>query len=91
MQGNEIVNDLISTSPLLSTQRDATQVWLSHRNSSTVQLPPMPTYYRPTKWRGKRVVEASIDPAERRRHSAIGWVAIIFVLGFGLIAWLISQ
>jgi len=51
----------------------------------------MPTYYRPTKWRGKRVVEASIDPTERKRQTVIGCVLIsIFVLGFGLIAWLIS-
>jgi hypothetical protein len=51
----------------------------------------MPTYYRPTKVRGKRVVEASIDPSEPRRQIVIGCVLIsIVVLFFGLVAWLIS-
>jgi hypothetical protein len=49
----------------------------------------MKTYYKPTQWRGKRVVYASIDPAERKRQTVIGWVVIsIFVLGIGVIAWL---
>jgi len=49
----------------------------------------MKTYYKPTQWRGKRVIYASIDPAERKRQTVIGWVVIsIFVLGIGVIAWL---
>jgi hypothetical protein len=42
----------------------------------------MKTYYKSTEWRGKRGVYASIDPAERKRQTVIGWVAISVVLGF---------
>jgi hypothetical protein len=49
----------------------------------------MKTYYKPTQWRGKRVIYTSIDPAERKRQTVIGWVVIsIFVIGIGAIAWL---
>jgi hypothetical protein len=49
----------------------------------------MKTRYKPTQWRGKRVIYTPIDPAERKRQTVIGWVVIsIFVLGIGPIAWL---
>ena len=49
----------------------------------------MKTYYKPTQMRGKRVRYASIDPAEPKRQTVIGWVVIsIFVIGIGAIAWL---
>lgn len=51
----------------------------------------MKTYYRPTQMRGKRVIYTSIDPAERKKQTIIGCVAIsVFVLMFGVIIWLIS-
>ena len=50
----------------------------------------MKTYYKPTQMRGKRVIYASTDPAERKKQTVIGWVALsIFVIGLGIIAWLI--
>ena len=49
----------------------------------------MKTYYKPTQWRGKRVIYASIDPAEHKKQTVIGWVVIsIVVLGLGVFAWL---
>lgn len=49
----------------------------------------MKTYYKPTQWRGKRLIFASTDPAERKKQTVIGWVTIsIFVLGLGVIVWL---
>jgi hypothetical protein len=46
----------------------------------------MKTYYKPTQWRGKRLIYASTDPAERKKQTVIAWVAIsICVLGFGVI------
>jgi hypothetical protein len=49
----------------------------------------MKTYYKPTQWRGKRVIYASIDPAERKKQTVIEWVAVsIFVLGISVIVWL---
>jgi hypothetical protein len=50
----------------------------------------MKTYYKPTQGNGKRVWYVSTDPAERKKQTVIGWVAIsIFILGMGVIAWLI--
>lgn len=47
----------------------------------------MKTYYKPTQWRGKRVIFTSIDPAERKRRTVTTWVGIsIVVLGFGVFA-----
>jgi hypothetical protein len=60
-----------------------------HAGGEPESMTGMKTYYRPTQWRGKRVIYASIDPAERKRQTVIGWVVIsIFVLGIGVIAWL---
>ena len=50
----------------------------------------MKTYYKPTQGNGKRVWYVSTDPAERKKQTVIGWVAIsIFALGLGIIVWLI--
>jgi hypothetical protein len=50
----------------------------------------MKTYYKPTQFRGKRVIYASTDPAERKKQTVIEWVVfLIFVLGLGTIVWLI--
>jgi hypothetical protein len=50
----------------------------------------MTTYYKPTQGNGKRVTYVSIDPAEPKRQTVIGWVVLsIFVLGLGIIVWLI--
>ena len=49
----------------------------------------MKTYYKPTQWRGKHVIYASIDPAERKKQTIIGCVAISIVLMFGVIVWLV--
>jgi hypothetical protein len=51
----------------------------------------MKTYYKPTEWQGKRVVYASIDPAERKRQTVIGWAAISVVLGFIVFVCLLSR
>ncbi len=51
----------------------------------------VPTYYRPTERRGKRVVYRSTDPAESKRETVKG-VAVF--AGFGLIIallWLSSR
>ncbi len=49
----------------------------------------MKTYYKPTQGNGKRVWFVSIDPAERKRQTVIGWVVIpIVVLGIIVIAWI---
>ena len=50
----------------------------------------MKTYYKPTQMRGKRVRYASIDPAEPKRQTVIGLVAISVVAAFIVIVWLIS-
>jgi len=47
------------------------------------------TSYKPTQWRGKSVVYASIDPAEQKKQTFIGIIALsIFFLGLILIVWL---
>jgi len=49
----------------------------------------MKTYYKPTQWRGKRVIYASIDPVERKRQTVIGWIVVPSVaLAILVIAWL---
>lgn len=50
----------------------------------------MKTFYKPTQWRGKRVVFASIDPNERKRQTVIGWTAVSFVLVFIVIVWIVT-
>jgi hypothetical protein len=50
----------------------------------------MKTYYKPTQYRGKRLIYASTDPVERKKQTVLAWVALsIFVLGLGVIAWII--
>jgi hypothetical protein len=47
------------------------------------------TYYKPTQMRGKRVIFASIDPAELRRQTVIGWIVVpTFAVAILVIAWL---
>lgn len=49
----------------------------------------MKTYYKPTQWRGKRVIYASIDPAEHKTQTIIGWIFVsMFLLLFGVIVWI---
>jgi hypothetical protein len=49
------------------------------------------TYYKPTQYRGKRMIYASTDLAERKKQTVIAWVAIsVFLLGFCAIIGLIS-
>lgn len=48
----------------------------------------MPTFYKPTKMRGKRVIYQSTDPAEPKRETikAIVWVGILlFAMGILLL------
>jgi hypothetical protein len=51
----------------------------------------MPTYYRPTERRGKRVIFASIDPAEGKNQTVIGLIVFFIFLGLCLIEWLTSK
>jgi hypothetical protein len=46
------------------------------------------TYYKPTQMRGKRVVYASIDPAERKKQMIMGYVAISIVLFILIVAFI---
>ncbi len=48
----------------------------------------MKTYYKPTEWRGKRVVFQSIDPAERKKQTRVMWIVfsvILILFIFGLL------
>ncbi len=51
----------------------------------------MVTYYKPSQWRGKRLVFRSIDPDEPKRET----IKIITVVVVGIIAlatvWLLSR
>ena len=48
----------------------------------------MPTYYKPTERRGKRVVYRSIDPAEPKRENVKGFAMFIGFVLFGLfVTW----
>lgn len=42
----------------------------------------MPTYYRPTEGRGKRVIYRSTDPAAARRHAILQKVVLIVAFVF---------
>jgi len=52
----------------------------------------MKTYYKPTQWRGKRMIFESIDPAERKRQAVVSWILFstvsLGILGIGVIVWL---
>lgn len=52
----------------------------------------MPTYYKPSQWRGKRLVYRSIDPAESKRETIKGIAlfigSILFVL---FVTWFSSK
>lgn len=51
----------------------------------------MPTYYRPTERRGKRVVYTSTDPAEPTKEMVRGFAALIAIALFLVFAWLLSK
>lgn len=49
----------------------------------------MKAYYKPSQWRGKRLIYVTEDPAEHKKQAVIGWVLVsIFVLAMGVIVWL---
>lgn len=49
----------------------------------------VPTYYKPTRMRGKRVVYRSIDPDEPRRETMKGIVLLtLFFIFMAVIVWL---
>jgi len=51
----------------------------------------MPTFYKPTQYRGKRVIFTSQDPNERKRQNAIAWIAIALFFAMPLLVWLVSR
>jgi hypothetical protein len=47
------------------------------------------TYYKPSQWRGKRLIYVTTDPAERKKQTVIGWIVFSIVgLSIGVVAWL---
>ncbi len=49
----------------------------------------MKTYYKPSQWRGKRMIFESLDPAERKERAVRLWIAVsLLILLFGLVVWL---
>jgi hypothetical protein len=50
----------------------------------------MPTYYRPTERRGKRVIYLSTDPTEPRRETVKGVVMVLGVVLFVALIWFLS-
>ena len=49
----------------------------------------MKTSYKPTQWRGKRVVFTSMDPSEQKRETRKGWIVLsAFLLAVGVMMWL---
>ena len=51
----------------------------------------MPTHYKPTQVRGKRVVYQSTDPDEPRRETIKGVVLLTIVVLFILLIWILVQ
>lgn len=51
----------------------------------------MPTYYKPTVRRGKRVVYKSTDPAEAKRDTIIGVIFIVGIILIAALAWFSSK
>jgi hypothetical protein len=51
----------------------------------------MPTYYRPTVRRGKRVVYRSTDPTEPKREMVKGVVVIIGIVLIVALIWFSSS
>jgi hypothetical protein len=51
----------------------------------------MPTYYRPTERRGKRVVYRSTDPAEPKNETVKGVAAMIVIVLIVALVWFLSR
>jgi hypothetical protein len=50
----------------------------------------MPTYYRPTERRGKRVVYRSTDPTEQRRETVKGVAVFLGMVLIVALFWFLS-
>ena len=51
----------------------------------------MPTYFRPTERRGKRVVYRSTDPTEPKKETVKGVVVIIGIALIVALVWFLSR
>jgi predicted nucleic acid-binding Zn ribbon protein len=48
----------------------------------------MKTYYKPSQWRGKRMIFESIDPAERKRRAVISLILFSTIILGIVVVWL---